>query len=96
MTSLSEEDIAAAREQGDLAALILMSSGLTIKAPKQRAAPAEPSPLRARPGAWPSGTRSPGCTQEVAEYLAHLWPGVFSPAEPRCPQLTQEDNHDGS
>ncbi|MEV6803169.1 hypothetical protein [Streptomyces sp. NPDC051132] len=77
MTSLSEEDIAAARAQGDLAALVLMSSGLTIKASKQRPAPRPPAISRARPGAWPDGTRSPGLTQEAAEYLAQLYPDRF-------------------
>ncbi|MBB4711158.1 hypothetical protein BJ965_001040 [Streptomyces luteogriseus] len=79
MNGISEQDIAAAREQGDLAALVLMSSGLTIKAPKPRTAPRVLSTPRARPGAWPDGTRSPGLTPEVAEHLAQLWPGRFSP-----------------
>lgn len=80
MTGISEEDVAAAREQGDLAALVLMASGLTIKTPKQRTAPSAPSIPRTRVGAWPDGTRSPGLTPEVAEYLAHLWPGESPPA----------------
>ena len=80
MSELTPEDIAAARAQGDIAALLLMASGLPVKAAKPRPA-AEPPPAiqRARPGAWPAGTRSPGPTPEVAEYLARLWPDRFTP-----------------
>ncbi len=81
MSGLSEEDIAAAREQGDLAALVLMSAGLAVKVPKQKAARKVPMPARSRPGAWPDGTHSPGPTREVAEYLARLWPDRFPPTE---------------
>lgn len=79
MNDISEEDIAVARAQGDLAALVLISSGLTLKAPKQRTT-RRPLPLpRPRPGAWPDGTQSPGLTLEVAEYLARLWPDRYPP-----------------
>ncbi|MEU3287814.1 hypothetical protein [Streptomyces longwoodensis] len=74
MTGISEADIAAARRQGDLAALVLMASGLPVKPPKQRTAPRQPPSTQTRPGVWPAGTRSPGLTPEVADYLAQLWP----------------------
>lgn len=80
MSELTPEDIAAAREQGDLVPLLLMNSGLTVKAPKaapDTAAKAPPLPRR-RPGAWPIGTKPPGPTPEVAAYLAQLWPGRFT------------------
>ncbi|GHA64034.1 hypothetical protein GCM10010330_16070 [Streptomyces tendae] len=80
MIGLSEDDIAAAREQGDLAALVLMSSGLAIRAPKQRAVPKAPPLARVRPGAWPDGTQSPGLTPEAAAYLAQLWPDRYPSA----------------
>jgi uncharacterized membrane protein len=71
----SPEDIAAAREQGDLAALLLVAAGLTLAVPKQRQAePAdEPCFHIARPGAWPCGTAPAGPS-----------PG------PRCPQCREE------
>ncbi|MBD9734556.1 hypothetical protein IGX29_22630 [Streptomyces sp. H28] len=81
MSGLSEEDIAAARQQGDLAALVLMSAGLAIKTPKPKTVRETPMPARSRPGAWPDGTQSPGPTAEVAEYLARLWPDRFPPGE---------------
>lgn len=86
MSELSEEDIAAARAQGDVAALLLMASGLTIKAPKQRAARKPPPVIsRSRPGAWPDGTQPPRPTPEVAEYLARLWPDRYgSPSHVDC------------
>ncbi|MFE2041649.1 hypothetical protein ACFXAZ_12095 [Streptomyces sp. NPDC059477] len=83
MSGLTAEDIAAARAQGDLAALVLMSSGLPVKTPRQRPVPQRPVRLaRSRPGAWPDGTRPPGPTPEVAAYLAQLWPDRFPPSTP--------------
>lgn len=86
MSELSDEDIAAAREQGDVVALILMSSGLPVKASKPRSTSATPPSstpalTRSRPGAWPDGTQSPGLTPEVAAYLAQLWPDRYAPSE---------------
>jgi hypothetical protein len=83
MSELTPEDIAVARAQGDVVALVLMASGLPVTAPKaKQQAPVQTSPLppRSRPGAWPDGTRSPGPTPEVAEYLARLWPDRYAPA----------------
>ena len=60
----SPEDIAEARREGDLAALLLMAAGIAPKAPRQRQA-AEPEPpcfhIR-RAGAWPCGTAATGPT----------------------------------
>ena len=42
MTDLTPEDIAAARQEGDLVALLLMSAGRTPSAPKQRTSSPEP------------------------------------------------------
>ncbi|MGW0780382.1 hypothetical protein [Streptomyces sp. NPDC002913] len=59
----SVEDIVAAREQGDLAALLLMAAGVTPTAPKQRhAEPETPGYHIRRPGAWPCGTSATGPT----------------------------------
>ncbi|WP_159057294.1 hypothetical protein, partial [Streptomyces scabiei] len=76
MSSLTEADIAAARAQGDLTALLLMASGLpvTATAPKQRVKTLTPLVPRSRPGAWPDGSRSPGLSPEVAAHLHQLWP----------------------
>jgi hypothetical protein len=60
----SDEDIAAAREQGDLKALLLLAAGITPKVPKQRPQPEPEKPcfhIR-RPGAWPCGTAASGPT----------------------------------
>lgn len=58
--TLTPEDIAAARKEGDLVALLLMSAGRTPSAPKQRtAAPETDSVHVAYPGAWPTGTSRP-------------------------------------
>lgn len=58
------EDIATARKEGDLAALLLLAAGITPKAPRQRQ-PTEPEApcfhIR-RPGAWPCGTAATGPT----------------------------------
>ncbi|MCY0916986.1 hypothetical protein OS965_02195 [Streptomyces sp. H27-G5] len=61
MTDLTPEDIAAARREGDLVALLLMSAGLTPAAvPKQRAPEPETDNIHiAHPGAWPTGTSRP-------------------------------------
>lgn len=78
MTALTEADFAAARAQGDMAALALMAAGMPVAAaPRQRARATVPMPSRARPGAWPDGARRPGLTQETADFLNRLWPGRF-------------------
>ncbi|MFJ9985350.1 hypothetical protein ACIQUD_15180 [Streptomyces globisporus] len=57
------DDIVAAREQGDLKALLLLAAGITPTAPKQRQAEAEqPCYHIRRPGAWPCGTAATGPT----------------------------------
>ncbi|MFF9631782.1 hypothetical protein [Streptomyces fradiae] len=61
MTDLTPEDIAAAREEGDLAALLLLAAGITPTVPKQPQSAVEaPCYHIARPGAWPCGTASSG------------------------------------
>ncbi|MEU3282999.1 hypothetical protein [Streptomyces antibioticus] len=65
MNELTREDIAEARKQGDVAALVLMAAGRTLKAPKKKPAASEPAkPLYhiPRPGAWPCGTAATGPT----------------------------------
>ena len=61
---LTDEDIVAAREQGDIKSLLLLAAGIAPKAPRQRQA-VEPEPpcfhIR-RPGAWPCGTAATGPT----------------------------------
>ncbi|MEU9415208.1 hypothetical protein [Streptomyces sp. NPDC048272] len=61
MTDLTPEDIAAARREGDLVALLLMSAGLTPAAvPKQRTPEPETDNVHiAHPGAWPTGASRP-------------------------------------
>lgn len=60
MTDLTPEDIAAARQEGDLVALLLLQGGRAPLAPKQRTAAPEPDPVHiAHPGAWPTGARRP-------------------------------------
>ncbi|GAA3268027.1 hypothetical protein [Streptomyces lavendulae] len=60
MTDLTPEDIAAARKEGDLVALLLMSAGRTLAVPKQRTTELEPDAVHiAYPGAWPTGARRP-------------------------------------
>lgn len=61
MTDLTPEDIAAAREEGDLVALLLMAAGITPAAvPKQRTPAPETDTVHiAHPGAWPTGTSRP-------------------------------------
>lgn len=57
------EDIATARKEGDLAALLLMAAGIAPKAPKQQQAePEKPCYHIRRPGAWPCGTAATGPT----------------------------------
>ncbi|MER7806132.1 hypothetical protein [Streptomyces sp900116325] len=60
----SVEDIVAAREQGDLKALLLMAAGVgPVTAPRQRQAePEEPCFHIRRPGAWPCGSAASGPT----------------------------------
>jgi hypothetical protein len=60
VTDLTPEDIAAAREEGDLVALLLMAAGLTPAVPKQRTpAPETDNVHIAHPGAWPTGASRP-------------------------------------
>lgn len=62
MTDLTPEDIAAAREEGDLVALLLMAAGLKPAVPKQRTTVTDSAPdvvHIAHPGAWPTGTSRP-------------------------------------
>lgn len=60
MTGLTPEDIAAARQEGDLVALLLMSGSLTPAAPKRRTNSAAPAEVHiAHPGAWPTGSTRP-------------------------------------
>jgi len=58
----SDEDIVAARAQGDLKNLLLLAAGITPKAPKQRpkAEVEKPCFHIARPGAWPCGSAATG------------------------------------
>lgn len=93
MNDLTPEDIVAAREQGDLTALLLMAAGLTPKAPRQRAPEPEPVPDFgiSRPGAWPAGTGpSPRphvdpaeCDRALADYRRWLV-ADRPPAPTRC------------
>jgi hypothetical protein len=64
MTELTREDIAEARKQGDVAALVLMAAGRTLKPSKKKPAdePAKPSYHIPRKGAWPCGTAASGPT----------------------------------
>ena len=60
MTGLTPEDIAAARQEGDLVALLLMAAGRTPSAPRPRTAEPEPDNVHiAHPGAWPTSTSRP-------------------------------------
>lgn len=79
MSTLTEQDIAAARAQGDLVALLLMTSGMPVaaSAPKQRAKTQLPPMSRSRPGAWPDGCRRPALSPEAAAYLHQLWPDRY-------------------
>ncbi|MDX2763348.1 hypothetical protein, partial [Streptomyces europaeiscabiei] len=64
MNELTREDIAEARKQGDVAALVLMAAGRTLKTAKKKpAADAEPDKTGyhiPRKGAWPCGTAPSG------------------------------------
>lgn len=60
MTDLTPEDIAAAHQEGDIVALLLLAAGLTPAVPKQRTPAPEPDNVRiAHTGAWPTGTSRP-------------------------------------
>lgn len=60
----SLDDITAAREQGDLKALLLLGAGRAPSAPRQRerGKPGTEHYHIARPGAWPCGTAASGPT----------------------------------
>lgn len=60
----SVEDIVAAREEGDLTALLLMAAGITPTAEKKQAEPEKPCYHVRRPGAWPCGTAATGPTPQ--------------------------------
>lgn len=77
MTALTGEDIAAARAQGDLSALLLMASGMSSAAPKKRVKAPPVRVSRARPGAWPDGSTRAALLPEVAEHVARLWPDRY-------------------
>ena len=66
MNELTREDIAEARKQGDVAALVLMAAGRTLKATKKKPVtevePDKPSYHIPRKGAWPCGTAPSGPT----------------------------------
>lgn len=66
MNELTREDIAEARKQGDVAALVLMAAGRTLKPTKKKPAaddePAKPAYHIPRKGAWPCGTAPSGPT----------------------------------
>lgn len=65
MNELTREDIAEARKQGDVAALVLMAAGRTLKTAKKKPADAEPDKPGyhiPRKGAWPCGTAPSGPT----------------------------------
>ena len=66
MNELTREDIAEARRQGDVAALVLMAAGRTLKATKKKPAagaePDKPNYHIPRKGAWPCGTAPSGPT----------------------------------
>jgi hypothetical protein len=67
VTGLTPEDIAAARQEGDLVALLLMSAGRTPSAPKQRTAEPETDAVHiAYPGAWPTGTSRPAPVAQLS------------------------------
>ncbi|MFJ8016196.1 hypothetical protein [Streptomyces sp. NPDC096339] len=62
MTDLTPEDIVAARDEGELVAVILAAAGIYPTVPRQRttAATTVPDPVHIpHPGAWPTGTRPP-------------------------------------
>lgn len=71
----SLDDITAAREQGDLKALLLLGAGRVPSASRQRESgkPGDRCYHIARPGAWPCGSAASGPT-----------PG------PSCPNCTDE------
>jgi hypothetical protein len=60
VSGLTPEDIAAARQEGDLVALLMMSAGRAPSVPKQRTTQPETNNVHiAYPGAWPTGTSRP-------------------------------------
>ncbi|MFJ5785386.1 hypothetical protein [Streptomyces hydrogenans] len=67
MTDLTPEDIAEARKQGDVTALLLLAAGINRTVPKQRAEPEAPCYHIRRPGAWPCGTAATGPTPEPCD-----------------------------
>ncbi|MFM9616793.1 hypothetical protein ACKI14_02385 [Streptomyces turgidiscabies] len=69
MSDLTREDIAEARKQGDVAALVLMAAGRTLKASKKPAAagPDGPGYHIPRKGAWPCGTAASGPTPKPCD-----------------------------
>ena len=67
MTELTPEDIAEARKQGDVTALLLLAAGISRTVPKQRDEPAAPCYHIRRPGAWPCGTAATGPTPEPCD-----------------------------
>lgn len=101
MTDLTHEDIVAAREEGDLVALLLMAAGLTPAVPKKRIAISEPDNVHiAYPGAWPTGTSRPtpvpaasGPQIEAALTSYRRWLAADRPAAGTkcpCPGCTPE------
>ncbi|MFL4491489.1 hypothetical protein ACJ6WD_09545 [Streptomyces sp. VTCC 41912] len=94
--TVSPEDIAEMRRQGDLKEFLLSLTPTARRTPKQ-AAPAEPkSPVeipRERPGAWPTGSRRPtpppptaaaDVQAAIEDYRAWLRAGR-PPASDKCP-----------
>jgi hypothetical protein len=101
VTDLTPEDIAAARQEGDLVALLLMSAGLVPAAPKQRTAEPELDTVHiAYPGAWPTGTTRPAPVPpasgpQISAALTDYshWLAADRPAASTrcpCPGCTQE------
>lgn len=94
--TVSPEDIAEMRRQGDLKDFLLSLTSVGRRIPKQ-APPAEPKPPvdipRDRPGAWPTGSRRPtppppipaaDVQAAVEDYRGWLRAGR-PPASDQCP-----------